>query len=93
MHWRNLSCAGWWITPHLQRWRSRRPLQKVAAGVAVGAQHIPGATGVFPARHQEKRSTNLLGRWRLSSVSQEQLARLALEWLGLRFGVCLVCSK
>lgn len=33
------------------------------------------------------------GRWRLSCVSRQQLARLALAWLGLKFGLYLVCSK
>lgn len=93
VHWRNPSCAGWWITPRPQHWRSRRSSQKAAADVAIGAQHAPGAARVFPARHQGKRSTNLPGRWRLSCVSREQLARLALAWLGLRFGLCLVCSN
>lgn len=77
-------------TPRPQRRRSRRPPQ---IDVAIGAQSVPGASGVFPARHQGRRSPNLPGRWRLSCVSREQLARLALAWLGLRFGLHLVCSK
>lgn len=86
----SVSPAGWQITSRPQRWRSRRPPQN---DVAVGAQRVPGASGVFPARHQGRRSTNLPGRWRPSCVSREQLARLALAWLGLRFGWRLVCSK
>lgn len=54
---------------------------------------MPGTSGVFPARHQGRRSTNLPGRWRLSCVSREQLTRLPKAWLGLRFGLCHVCSK